>query len=391
MLPPDTSSNPLPWRVMVTVMQVQGSFPYKIYATSDHPTFSLGIFLWSIFLQVFMFAMSFHGALAFFSEVELDLGTTAFISSAVFMMVVLSLTPIVLGVNSSRLARLLHDMSVKKGVSPPPSSRCWYCSPQTLTLLIILSLYTIVNAYMSMNAVGTSGYIGVLLFLPISLTSGVSYLLPGTFSSMLFGLMTRRLVAATEDTVSKVSMLLAPDGSYKRESDVEAAMLALRDLDAVIQEVEDQRREGTRSLFPVISMFLLMAVLMAIVCPYTLKGHTPFYGSIFTILLIAYYILGSFCHLGHTFVGQVSVAERMLKSLRMRSKSLSFSVKVSQVVVSLSPLLTFDMCGWYRLDYASFLGLINTVVTYLVIIFQVGGITGDPAPFSSLWNTTSQA
>lgn len=73
----------------------------------------------------------------------------------------------------------------------------------------------------------------------------------------------------------------------------------------LISQVEDQRREGTRSFFPVISMFLLMAVLMAIVSPYTLMGNSSFYVSILIFLLIAYYILGSFCHLGETFVGQV--------------------------------------------------------------------------------------
>lgn len=70
-------------------------------------------------------------------------------------------------------------------------------------------------------------------------------------------------------------------------------------------QVDDHRREGTRILFPIISMFLLMSMVMATVGPYTLLSQGSFSGSVLLLLLMSYYQLADFYHLGETFVGQV--------------------------------------------------------------------------------------
>ena len=79
--------------------------------------------------------------------------------------------------------------------------------------------------------------VAAMIFTPMSALSGMSLIIPREVSSMVFGLLGRRLMAATEATVAKVSMLLAPDGFFKHERDMEEAMLALRDLDIIIREV----------------------------------------------------------------------------------------------------------------------------------------------------------
>lgn len=84
---------------------------------------------------------------------------------------------------------------------------------------------------------GLSHFVEVALQSIVCFLCAVSFLLPEELPSMVFGLLGRRLVVATEATVATVSTLLALDGSFTCESDVEAAMLALSDLDAVIQEV----------------------------------------------------------------------------------------------------------------------------------------------------------
>ncbi|XP_050710540.1 uncharacterized protein LOC126995216 [Eriocheir sinensis] len=120
-------------------------------------------------------------------------------------------------------------------------------------------------------------------------------------------------------------------------------------------------------------MALLLALLMAVACPYAMLQGVFMSGSTAILLGAGYYIMGSFCHLGQTFVNQVSEAEGLLKDLIVKSHILNFNLKVSQVMGRLSHNLAFDMCGWYRLDHAALLGLLNTVLTYLVILFQVGG------------------
>lgn len=67
----------------------------------------------------------------------------------------------------------------------------------------------------------------------------------------------------------------------------------------------EQRETGTRCFFPVVSMHLLMAVVLAIASPYALKTGTYVGGTSFGNLLIACYIMASYNYLGQAFVNQV--------------------------------------------------------------------------------------
>ncbi|XP_063845710.1 uncharacterized protein LOC135091728 [Scylla paramamosain] len=120
-------------------------------------------------------------------------------------------------------------------------------------------------------------------------------------------------------------------------------------------------------------MFLMVAIVLAITSPYAIIQGSYMGGTTVVSLLLAYYIMGRLFHTGQMFVSKVSEAEGILKELRSKSQDLSVSVKVNLVIGSLSSLLTFDVCGWYTLSYSSFLGIFNIIMTYIVIIFQVGG------------------
>lgn len=237
MLPPDTSSNSLPWRVMVLLMQIFGSFPYRMSATSGPPTFSVPLFLLGAFEQVFVLSLNIMAfKIMFISFFDEDIGTATYICSIFVMITTVCSCPVVLAMKSPALATLLHDMSRIKEVSPSPSHR-WYCQPLTLTYLSSVTMFTVVSSLTSIKTMGFSHFVEEAALVFTCFFCGAFFLLPEELPSMVFGLLARRLVAATEDTVANVSTLLAPDGSFKGESDVEAAMLALRDLDAVIHEV----------------------------------------------------------------------------------------------------------------------------------------------------------
>lgn len=237
MLPPETSSNLVPWRVMVTVMQVCGSFPYRMSVSSAPPTFSLPLLLWAASEQLLLVStniMTF--STMYYSHIKIDIGIAAYVCTSVVMMVTLSSGPVILTVKSPALASLLHDLSAIKGVSPP-SSHLWYRKPQTLALLSSLSVFimqTSLSFLIMMEAYSLpEGVLHVFVCFLVPLT----FLIPVELPSMMFSVMARRLLAATEATVAMVSTFLTPDGSFKCESDQEAALLALRDLEVVIQEV----------------------------------------------------------------------------------------------------------------------------------------------------------
>ncbi|XP_050702190.1 uncharacterized protein LOC126988220 isoform X2 [Eriocheir sinensis] len=240
MLPPDTSSTLFPWRVVVAAMQVHGCFPFRMSATSDLPTFSLPLCLWSLFaflVQAAAITMTYDEyALKYFS---LDVGTITYVIIGTLLGVSLCLTPVVVGVRSAGLARLLHDLSKVTGVSPPHTYR-WYCKPKTQLIMFCGVASIISSCYSTLQMAFTTPAYCVIL-LPLALLYALDFLLPDEVFSMVCGLLGRRLVTATEATVATLSMVLASDGSFKSEGDLEAAMLRLRDLDVVIREVRSER------------------------------------------------------------------------------------------------------------------------------------------------------
>lgn len=70
--------------------------------------------------------------------------------------------------------------------------------------------------------------------------------------------------------------------------------------------MEEQREAGTRCFFPVVSMYLLMAVVLAIGCPYAIMNGVLMGGNIIGDLLIGFYVMARFSCLGQAFVSQVS-------------------------------------------------------------------------------------
>lgn len=76
MLPPDTTSNSVPWGVMVLLMQTLGCFPYKMSANSDPPTFNVKLCLLGAFEQVFVLSVNTMGLkIMFLSHFNEDIGT----------------------------------------------------------------------------------------------------------------------------------------------------------------------------------------------------------------------------------------------------------------------------------------------------------------------------
>lgn len=164
-----------------------------------------------------------------------ELGTMALIFSSGITFLVVTFTPLLLGVKSRELAGLLHDLSRVEGVISPPTRR-WYCRPMTVVFLASVMLVTVFMTYYTT----TWGFREFIEISALSFSCAVymmNYFLPGLLFSMVFGLIGRSLEAATETAVTTVSTILVHDDSLKSESQVQAAVMALRDLDVIIRKV----------------------------------------------------------------------------------------------------------------------------------------------------------
>ncbi|XP_045116391.1 uncharacterized protein LOC123507535 [Portunus trituberculatus] len=375
MLPQDTCGM-LPWRMTMPVLQVFGCLPYKLSATSDPPVFSLPLLLWSISVHVFLTSVSFFAFTNIFHLYAApDLGTVFFMNCVAFMMATVPLFPVSLTIKSSKMAALLHDMSNIVVVH-----RKHKIYPKNLIVMMTAVIFVVFSTWFACFILRSVFFECVMVFL-WTLACSVTIFMPDSCLSALLDLMTSYLLLATESTVATVSKLLGPDGSFSGEDNTKEALLALHDLESLIREVTAWQETVKQCFFPVLTTFLLLSVMLAIACPYAILKGKFMGGTTIVCFLFSFYIMGVYSYYGQIFTDKVSLAEKQLRDLNMRSKNTNFCIKMNSVIARLSPLLTFNMCGCYTLSYSSFLGLMNTVLTYLVIIFQIGG--NDITKFSS--------
>ncbi|XP_047492762.1 uncharacterized protein LOC125041658 [Penaeus chinensis] len=79
-------------------------------------------------------------------------------------------------------------------------------------------------------------------------------------------------------------------------------------------------------------------------------------------------------NVGQSCNDQVNDAVETLQNLSCNFASAEVKAQVYHVITCLQPLRKFDMCGWYTLDYPSLVTAASVVITYLVILLQVGGL-----------------
>lgn len=217
-------------------MQFNGCFPYKMSEKSGEPVFSLYLFLWAVYMQLLMATVYIQAFEINFSVYfNYDVGTATYVGTVIILMSALCLAPVLLGVRSRLLAELLQEMSVTAWVGRRSAQK--WCSFPTMVMLFFMTGISGFVLWFCSTKMGFTNILGIIISAPACINTAVDFMLPEEVSSIVFGQLADRLVAATEATVSKVSTLLAPDGSCKCEGDVQAAVLAMRDLDVVIREV----------------------------------------------------------------------------------------------------------------------------------------------------------
>lgn len=236
MLPPDTSSNMMSWHGLVFLLQVFGWFPYRMSTSSAAPVFSLPLCLWSIFLQIFVTALCFQ----FYYEVQNlyakpDLGILLMLLSTGFMVCSVYVTPLVLRIKGNKLAALIHDLSQMKSVFSVHTRR-WYCQVKLqFDLFIIVVIAASMTGY-SYTAIGLKYYEIPMIFYWTTACC-MSFFLSYTLFAKILDFLSSNLMVQTKTTVAVVSPLLTPLGSFNNENDLEEALLALHDLDAIVREV----------------------------------------------------------------------------------------------------------------------------------------------------------
>lgn len=98
------------WSALVVGLQVLGAFPYTVGRKVQKPKFSVPLFLWSIFLQLFSMAEMLAIMKFILDTTTLNVGKQTMFYSFSILHICMSISPLMIMVNSQKIGNLISDM-----------------------------------------------------------------------------------------------------------------------------------------------------------------------------------------------------------------------------------------------------------------------------------------
>ncbi|KAK4314931.1 hypothetical protein Pmani_013800 [Petrolisthes manimaculis] len=174
------------------------------------------------------------------------------------------------------------------------------------------------------------------------------------------------LIEKTTSVLSKhlaaqANVILQLNATETDDRDSATLISAFHALKNTGRKVEKRMGLLLACLFPLINIYLVPSIVGAVCSSYALLSPRVPNESPIPFFFVAYLVIFRLCRVGAHFVRQVR-----------------------EVVSELAGLQRFSVCGWYCLDYSTLLTIVSTVVTYLVIMGQVGDI-----PTTQIHSSTS--
>ncbi|KAG7159705.1 uncharacterized protein LOC121877139 [Homarus americanus] len=368
-------------RSLAVVLQVVGMFPYtwpNTQTPSPHQ-FSLVLFLWDMFIQLYINIITpLQIVKLFLTMFRNDIGGIVLKYSVSLAFMITSLVSALLCSKSSKLASALTDLHARVKTNTL-GNQCHMRLVYIIIVMLVEATMVLFSVPFYINYPHLSLAEKICFFFN-TLFSVPSLYMSHLFFRMTFSILAQQLVEAVEDVVSLAQHLPSHNlQPTKGQHDIATTMMdftttssPLHDLESRILQVEETREKLTDYFFLGMTTILVTGLILCVATIYTLSRGYFEGGFTFTLLLGATIMLINMCSVGQNFINEVDKAAGMLKKFSCQSSNYFVKAQVRYLLHLLEPLQIFDFYGWYRLDYSTVVGVVNLLVTYLVILVQVG-------------------
>ncbi|KAK3871616.1 hypothetical protein Pcinc_023269 [Petrolisthes cinctipes] len=363
-LPPESTLGLIPWRALIVGLQVVGAFPYIVGKGDQKPRFSISLFLWSIFIHMFSLAgiltvMRFTSS---YLSMPAALGSKAFFYSGCVTLVTASLSPLALMINSKKLANFLWDTGSEADIQPNTRGKWSFLVPLLVCLsMILFSLWYTIHSIKPDTA-------QEVIYLWVVMTVVILDF------TLLMDLIEKTTSVLSQHLAAHANDILQLNATETDDKDSATLISALHALKNTGRKVEKRMGLLLDCLFPLINIYLVPGIVGAVCSSYAILNPRVPNDSPIPFLFVAYFVIFRLCRMGAHFVRQVDATIGSVRDVGVQCSSEAVQTKVREVVSELAGLQRFSVCGWYCLDYSTLLTIVSTVVTYLVIMGQVGDI-----------------
>ncbi|XP_027217740.1 uncharacterized protein [Penaeus vannamei] len=162
--------------------------------------------------------------------------------------------------------------------------------------------------------------------------------------------------------------------NYTKQNLTKSSFAKIQTIVVVSLQLSNVRGKVVRSFFLSVTALITVCIGLAIAMSYASFRGFLVNGGTVLLFFVGLSLIYFFYNVGQSCNDQVNDAVETLQNLSCNFASADAKAQVYHVITCLQPLRKFDMCGWYTLDYPSLVTAASVVVTYLVILLQVGGL-----------------
>ncbi|ROT72878.1 hypothetical protein C7M84_008713 [Penaeus vannamei] len=374
-------------RILFVAIALLGFFPYWCRKNICNPIFSMKLLLWDIFVQLFLICGNYlQTAKVFLSLVTQDVGGWAFGISLILAGTCQVVTPILVMLRSKRLVSMLRDLPAvleeerEKGLN-------WEATD--IAFLVLMACLVVFSAvYFSL--VGTLVVAEIIYLIVYSVFVFLSMGCVIVLFRKLPRLLTQQVQRRVEDAVvACIEGSLDDSRAEGREEDLaplhtleqevrknltKSSFAKIQTIVVVSLQLSNVRGKVVRSFFLSVTALITVCIGLAIAMSYASFRGFLVNGGTVLLFFVGLSLIYFFYNVGQSCNDQVNDAVETLQNLSCNFASADAKAQVYHVITCLQPLRKFDMCGWYTLDYPSLVTAASVVVTYLVILLQVGGL-----------------
>ncbi|KAK3871614.1 hypothetical protein Pcinc_023267 [Petrolisthes cinctipes] len=345
-VPQDTEAGAMTWSMVLMGLQVTGAFPYTMEKGNQKPKLSIPMLLWSIFVQL----ISVTGTLVIlkinYIFISPTVGDKIMFFSFFALLICLAISPSLLIINSQKILDMIREMGSQEDPNLSPKRKWFrYNFSERLLVLQFCTIVTlsIFNGATKMGLLHQFELIHVVI---VNIFVFPFYILSLELMEKTYGHLLQRLSQAADDLLQTASSISLVNNTEKAS---ETLILALHGFQLKVRKIDESRCEAVESHQLVMNVYLVASIVVVVSSCYALLTNIADNGITFVYMILSFSITLRLCRMGDRFIK-----------------------KVSEVVGDMAVLQKFSVCGWYCLDYSTLLSIVNTVITYLVVLAQVG-------------------
>ncbi|KAK4314933.1 hypothetical protein Pmani_013802 [Petrolisthes manimaculis] len=301
-VPQDTEVGAMTWSMVVMGLQVTGAFPYTMEKGNQKPKLSIPMLLWSIFVQLISVIASSVIMKINYKFVSSTVGDKIMFFSFFVLLICLAISPSLFIINSQKILDMIREMGSQK--DPNLSLKRKWFRYNTSERLLVLEFCTVVTLSLFYGTInmGILHQFELIHVVILNIFVFPLYILSLELMEKTYDHILQRLSQATDDLLQTASSISLVNNTEKAS---ETLISALHGFQLKVRKIHESRCEAVESHQLVMNVYLVSSIVVVVSSCYALLTNLVGYGITVVYMILSFSIILRLCRMGDRFIKKI--------------------------------------------------------------------------------------